>query len=1678
MASGPLTVQLRINADGSAAIVGLRNVQGALNNTGQTARRTDTAMASLAGSFKGLALTAGAALSVGALAQSFIQANLESQRLAKGLTAVAGSATAGAAEMEYISKTADKLGLSLTATGSAYVSLTAATKGTALEGQATRDIFESVSLAMGKLGKSSADTQGALLAIEQMVSKGVVSAEELRGQLGERLPGAFKLAAEAMGVTEQELGKMLESGEILAVDLLPRLAQGLNKLYDDGKAVTGLEADWNVLVNAIDRVWVSADKATGATGLLSSAMKAATLQANRWGEALNVIANFQEGKGFAYGERDAIASDWALRAKLVDEYVVKMKDAQAYADANDLDNSAARRAEGDALISRINEIDAKVKATRADVKAARTEAEALASRNASSMGDDAIRMYREHQSAIDANAKSIDDLNGKYDKGIAKKAEYAKMEVAIAEAVKLGTLTHAEGQAKLEAFAAAQDKATESSRSRAQALSAEAQVVADVEKKYGLMAGQLDAVWKLESSRGKGAGTDSVRWVKDLAAGEGHMTKIVGQFQMAESTAKGLGANMATFNGQADAAGKYLAEAAAKGKTLWEQFAYYHGGPNEKAWGEKTRAYADAAVKIVADATGTMEDLGQNTGKVITDSLNQANAAVQGLIQRYLPARAAAEEYAQAQQALALASDAAGLSQEEQAIILQGLQQDLENSKNKASETADAWAEVWKNAVKRIDDTFANLWEDLFSGAKSTLDSLKKAITSWLAEVAHALITKPLVVAITTAMTGATGTAGAAGTAGQAASGLSSFSNIGSLFSSIYSLGSTFISGLSEGIMGMFSTNMFSTLGTAWGAVTSGSSIGAAAGAGVIAAYALPLVAAGGFILSKYFKDQEPRYGAYAATTNGRTDQFEDEVGAKGGFGLIFGMNDMGTANVDAEEMRKTFEGFAAVSQALASFYGKDVEAKVKSSLEQASKDNWGKNGLMNYAMSAEQAFGIAFADIIKHAAATGDEVAIVMSSVVGSLSGTLEEMADQIERGMLAAKAAVGMAEAFQGQEIGDRLDLSENDTLGNALKLVDYANAMKESGETTAEAMARMALNLAGLDAALYLTGTTTDATGMAFVTLANDLAKAADEAKIGMQGLAQLQAAYYQHFFTEEERALKQKEDSLKAIDRWNQDQGLTGIDTSEEFRAYIESLDLTTEAGRASYVEAMKLIGAFISLDNALDKLGDTIDDATDAFADQRNALRDLAEQLDPTNYLSQERVDQADQALRDAGYLGNLRDATGIAEFMRLLAEMDDAGGEAGDALREFFKTYEEVFDALVAAAEQHADLMLRLAEAQGDDALVRRLQRERELADALDDTNRAILNKIYAYEDARRAMDEAYAALERAVNAERDRIQETYQARVDAIQAEREALDEAHTARREAINAEREAIQSQMQAAQEALSRVSGIVDSIQSGLDTLRGRAQDPGMALATARGQLATWAGTGTLPEQDALQRALGAIGNDDRGNYVNELAYRAAQQADYANLLQLEKLGLAQKTDAEKQLDALDNQTRLLDEQLAQEDRLYQQQLKALDDQLEQANDWRESELKRLDQILIDAKEAMEITLGIHQETIAIDQALQALSESLLKFIITRDAAPALGDPTYDPAAGQDAAAEQTAVITSLRDQVILLRQEMAALGVAQTTSLKSLDDRLLRWDLDGSPPWRDDGTGQSVTVLKVA
>jgi len=167
------------------------------------------------------------------------------------LTAVLGSSEAAAAQFQQLSKFADQYGLNLIAVGEAYKNFAAAAVSANVPLEQTNYIFESVAKAASVLKLSNDDLKGSLNALSQMISKGTVSAEELRGQLGERLPGAFNLAAKAMGVTTAELGKMLENGEIMAGDLLPKLALELNKTFGDKIVgdVDSLQASTNRLSN-------------------------------------------------------------------------------------------------------------------------------------------------------------------------------------------------------------------------------------------------------------------------------------------------------------------------------------------------------------------------------------------------------------------------------------------------------------------------------------------------------------------------------------------------------------------------------------------------------------------------------------------------------------------------------------------------------------------------------------------------------------------------------------------------------------------------------------------------------------------------------------------------------------------------------------------------------------------------------------------------------------------------------------------------------------------------------------------------------------------------------------------------------------------------------------------------------------------------------------------------------------------------------------------------------------------------------------------------------------------------------------------------------------------------------------------------------------------------------------
>lgn len=252
----------------------------ARDNTAAAFASVDSNLAKLSNGVSTVANTLGA-LGVGfsafAVTRSIVDATRDFQSLNSTLTVATGSIQGAAREMAFVRSESERLGLNLQVTTEQYSRLAAASKGTKLEGQATRDIFISIAQAATVLGLSADKTSGALTAIEQMISKGKVSAEELRGQLGERLPGAFQIAARAIGVTTQELDKMLSTGKLTAEQLLPALAKELDKTFgpEAEKAAQNLNGQINRFETALFDLKIAAGQ-TGVIDLFTESIKVAS----------------------------------------------------------------------------------------------------------------------------------------------------------------------------------------------------------------------------------------------------------------------------------------------------------------------------------------------------------------------------------------------------------------------------------------------------------------------------------------------------------------------------------------------------------------------------------------------------------------------------------------------------------------------------------------------------------------------------------------------------------------------------------------------------------------------------------------------------------------------------------------------------------------------------------------------------------------------------------------------------------------------------------------------------------------------------------------------------------------------------------------------------------------------------------------------------------------------------------------------------------------------------------------------------------------------------------------------------------------------------------------------------------------------------------------------------------
>lgn len=101
-----------------------------------------------------------------------------------------------------------------------FTKLSAAVLGSGGSIKDAENTFKGLTASVLATGGSVEDINGALVAAAQVFSKGKVTAEELRGQIGERLAGAFALFAESSGRSSKGLDAALKSGEVTIADFV------------------------------------------------------------------------------------------------------------------------------------------------------------------------------------------------------------------------------------------------------------------------------------------------------------------------------------------------------------------------------------------------------------------------------------------------------------------------------------------------------------------------------------------------------------------------------------------------------------------------------------------------------------------------------------------------------------------------------------------------------------------------------------------------------------------------------------------------------------------------------------------------------------------------------------------------------------------------------------------------------------------------------------------------------------------------------------------------------------------------------------------------------------------------------------------------------------------------------------------------------------------------------------------------------------------------------------------------------------------------------------------------------------------------------------------------------------------------------------------------------------------
>lgn len=185
------------------------------------------------GSSVGLGLQQ-ARLGATAVADMVAQLNLAKTALAQ----VSANQTDYNQKLEFSRQVSTDYSVGLQATIEGYSKVTAAAAANGLTLKETETIYKGMIASGVAFGASQDDLQSIITATVQILSKGKVSAEEVSGQLGERIPGAVARFAQLTGRSLEQLAKDFKDGKVNMKDFFEFAKGGLND-YDKSAKLIG-----------------------------------------------------------------------------------------------------------------------------------------------------------------------------------------------------------------------------------------------------------------------------------------------------------------------------------------------------------------------------------------------------------------------------------------------------------------------------------------------------------------------------------------------------------------------------------------------------------------------------------------------------------------------------------------------------------------------------------------------------------------------------------------------------------------------------------------------------------------------------------------------------------------------------------------------------------------------------------------------------------------------------------------------------------------------------------------------------------------------------------------------------------------------------------------------------------------------------------------------------------------------------------------------------------------------------------------------------------------------------------------------------------------------------------------------------------------------------------------------